>query len=75
MRIFTIFSLLFVLVITNLSAQVNPDNPNLDQIPFYLRNKIKQTPDAPISTVVTINNWDNYSLGVDFAKIIMAKTR
>ncbi|HNW72616.1 MAG: T9SS type A sorting domain-containing protein [Bacteroidales bacterium] len=73
MRIFTIFSLLFVLVITNLSAQVNPDNPNLDQIPFYLRNRIKQTPDAPISTVVTINNWDNYSLGVDFAENNMAE--
>jgi hypothetical protein len=71
MKIFTISGFLFLLMtVSQVFAQVYPDDPNLDQIPQYLRDRASQTvqSDAPLSTVVTIDNWDNYSLGVDFAE-------
>ncbi len=47
MKINTLFGLFFIFIIINLSAKVNPDNPYLDQIPFYLRSKINPTSDFP----------------------------
>ncbi|MEI7726255.1 MAG: T9SS type A sorting domain-containing protein [Bacteroidota bacterium] len=76
MKMFTIAGLLFFcLSVTQLFAQYQPDNPNLDQIPQYLREKasVSKNTDAPLSTVVTIGNWDNFSLGVDFAENNMAE--
>lgn len=50
------------------------DNPNLDRVPFYLRNKpVQQQGKLPLSTVVTVNNWDNFNLAVDFAENNMAE--
>ena len=74
MKTFTICGLLFALITANqLIAQHNGDNPNLDQIPQYLRDRGPLNSDAPLSSVITINNWDNYSLGVDFAENNMAE--
>ncbi|MCX6244864.1 MAG: T9SS type A sorting domain-containing protein [Bacteroidetes bacterium] len=50
------------------------DNPYLDQVPIYLRNA--QTPDngeQVLSTVITVNNWDNFNLAVDFGESNMAE--
>jgi len=50
------------------------DNPNLDQVPFYLRNRpVHQQSKLPLSTVTTINNFDNFSLAVDFGESNMAE--
>jgi hypothetical protein len=50
------------------------DNPYRDQIPFYLRNLQNQNnSDVPLSTVITLNNWDNFNLAVDFAENNMAE--
>ncbi|MCX6277393.1 MAG: T9SS type A sorting domain-containing protein [Bacteroidetes bacterium] len=75
MKVFTLVGLLFVLLFANQSfAQFKGDNPNLDQIPQYLRERGSATSDGTTanSAVVTIDNWDNYSLGVDFAENNMA---
>jgi len=73
MKMFTSFGLLFLLLTINqLYSQNQLDNPNLDQIPQYLRERGSGSPDAPLSSVITIGNWDNYSLGVDFAESNMA---
>ncbi len=76
MKIFTLAGLLFLLMATNqVFAQVHGDNPNLDQVPGYLREKIASHTDAPNATsgVVTIGNWDNFSLGTDFGESNMAE--
>ena len=44
------------------------DDPNLDQVPRYLRENPPVTDQAPISSAITINNFDNFNLGVDFAE-------
>jgi hypothetical protein len=45
------------------------DNPNLDQIPLYLRNNQPvNNSDVPLSTVTTVNNWDNFNLATDFGE-------
>ncbi|MDP1621792.1 MAG: T9SS type A sorting domain-containing protein [Bacteroidales bacterium] len=74
MKIFTTAGLLFLLMtVTQVFAQYPEDDPNLDQIPQYLRERAAVSSDAPLSTVVTINNWDNFNLGVDFAENNMAE--
>jgi hypothetical protein len=44
------------------------DDPNLDQVPRYLREIAPGNTDVPLSTVITINNFDNFNLGVDFGE-------
>ncbi|MFC2102352.1 T9SS type A sorting domain-containing protein [Bacteroidota bacterium] len=44
------------------------DNPNVDRIPWELLQQSQQQTDAPLSTVVTIDDYDNFSLGVNFAE-------
>ncbi len=75
MKMFKLSALFFLLMVTNqLFAQYQVDNPNLDQVPRYLREKSSNLPDAPNNTsaVVTIGDWDNFSLGVDLAENNMA---
>jgi hypothetical protein len=74
MKIFTTICLLFCLITVNqLFAQYKGDNPNLDQVPQYLRERASTATDAPLSTIITIGNWDNFSLGTDFAENNMAE--
>ncbi len=75
MKIFTsAFLFLCMMVAPQVFSQTQGDDPNLDQIPRYLRERAAASnQDAPLSSVVTINNWDNYSLGVDFAENNMAE--
>jgi hypothetical protein len=50
-------------------AQVqHVDDPYLDQVPRYLRENPPVIDHAPLSTVITIDNWDNFNLGVDLAE-------
>jgi hypothetical protein len=49
------------------------DNPNIDQIPPYLRYYDPNSKDLPLSSVITIGNFDNFNLGVDFAENNMAE--
>ena len=51
----------------------NADDPNLDQVPRYLREAGPKTGDLPLSTVMTINNFDNFNLGVDFGESNIAE--
>ena len=45
------------------------DNPNVDHIPISLLKQSQSNPDVvPLSAVVTIDNFDNFNLGVDFAE-------
>jgi hypothetical protein len=59
-----------------LSFQVpaqKPDDPNLDQVPQYLRETAPNNTDLPASTFITINNYDNFNLGVDFGESNIAE--
>ena len=75
MKMFTTSWVLLILLTVNQAfAQQFKDNPNLDQIPRYLRERAaQQVTDAPLSSIVTINNWDNFSLAVDFGENNMAE--
>src|SRR5450830_1553181 len=58
----------FFLVSPHLFSQ-NGDDPNLDQLPRSMWNNLLAPGNNSIaSTVITINNWDNFNLGVDFAE-------
>jgi hypothetical protein len=57
----------FLMAPPRVIAQIE-DNPNLDQIPRYLREVPTTNDHLPLSTVITIGNWDNFNLGVAFAE-------
>ncbi len=44
------------------------DDPNLDQVPRYLREYAPANTEIPLSTIITVNNFDNFNLGVDFGE-------
>jgi len=44
------------------------DNPRVDRIPYELLKQSQQVSDAPLSTVITIGNFDNFNLGTDFGE-------
>ncbi len=48
----------------------NPDNPNYDHLPLeYLQQKqLYKSGGSRSTTVVTINGYDNYKIGTDFAE-------
>jgi hypothetical protein len=76
MKMSTLAGLFCLMMVTNqIFAQSQRDNPNLDQVPRYLRERIANNADAPNApaAVVTVGNWDNFSLGVDFAENNMAE--
>ncbi|MDP1622242.1 MAG: T9SS type A sorting domain-containing protein [Bacteroidales bacterium] len=69
MRFFTSVFMAIILLATNLVfGQYPKDNPNLDQVPQYLLERSSAVNDAPLSSIITVGNWDNFSLGVDFAE-------
>jgi hypothetical protein len=67
MKLFSFFVLFFLFVaINNIVAQ--DDDPNLDQIPRVFRENSAAKVRFPISSVITLNNWDNFYLGIDAAE-------
>jgi len=64
-----LYLLLILFAITTVSAQKQQytDNPNLDQIPQWYIDQIQNSVKAP-SQVITVNDFDNFYLGVDFAE-------
>ncbi|MFO7613504.1 MAG: T9SS type A sorting domain-containing protein [Bacteroidales bacterium] len=61
---------LFVLMafaVTGAMSQDEPDDPRFDRIPQWYIDLKRDAPIMP-STVVTINDYDNFYLGVDFAE-------
>ncbi|MCB0805233.1 MAG: T9SS type A sorting domain-containing protein [Bacteroidales bacterium] len=69
--IITFTLLLFLAINSSIKAQVYEDDPNLDQIPQWYLDQTKSFSKVP-STVVTVNDYDNYFLGVDFAECHIA---
>ncbi|MCB2219166.1 MAG: PKD domain-containing protein [Bacteroidetes bacterium] len=66
--LFGIFILAILLPITGQSQKKQyEDNPNLDQIPQWYIDQIQKGSKAP-SQVITVNDYDNFYLGVDFAE-------
>ncbi|MGA2823942.1 MAG: sialidase family protein, partial [Bacteroidales bacterium] len=70
LRIRTIFLVFFGFCVISLKLfSQNGNDSNLDQLPRSMWNKILAPENNYItSTVITINNWDNFNLGVDFAE-------
>ncbi len=56
-----------ILSSTTIIGQVYDDDPNLDQIPQWYLEQVQQMNRMP-SEVITINDYDNFYLGVDFAE-------
>ena len=69
------FSFLFLLLAFTGSApaQYRPDDSRLDQVPQHIIERIGRPVPGLSSTVVTIDGWDNFSLGVDFGENNMAE--
>jgi len=68
------FLMASLLIVSNAFSQqkskdqlIFEDDPNLDQIPEWYLKQTANSIKAP-STVVTINDYDNFYLGVDFAE-------
>jgi len=60
-------ALVVTLLPSDLIGQVQQDDPKLDQVPrWYYENPITHTRVA--SQMITINNYDNFFLGIDFAE-------
>lgn len=58
----------FLLVSLPLFSQ-NGDDPNLDQLPASMWKNLLSPKNIEVnSTVITVNNWDNFNLGVDFGE-------
>lgn len=68
-REFITYSLLFMLMLGSISlvAQDEEDDPRFDRIPRWYLEQM-QTQEYRPSTVVTIDHWDNFRLGTDFAE-------
>ncbi len=65
-----ILSLVFIFTVLTggqILAQVEVDDPNLDRIPKWYLDQI-QNQQRQASEVITINDYDNFYLGVDFAE-------
>lgn len=65
--ILSLIGILALLCSPALFAQYE-DNPNFDRIPWEYRNISPQQQEAPLSTVITVNNFDNFNLAVDFGE-------
>jgi len=70
MKLFTRFLLLLFCLPLLINAQKEKlytwDDPTRDQVPLEVFKNF--TPDKSASSVITINNYDNFFLGVDFAE-------
>ncbi len=68
---YSAFKALLIILIGFLSLPINGqeviDDPNLDQIPQWYLDSIQKMP-RQNSEVITINDYDNFYLGVDFAE-------
>ena len=68
-RILVKYFLIFLVMIAVLPgySQEEVDNPNLDQVPRSILEQAKN-PQRMAAQVITINNYDNFYLGNDFAE-------
>jgi len=73
-KLSTIFFIGLLLIVNNsYSQQKNKDNlmyaddPNLDQVPEWYLDQISNNP-KQASQVITVDDYDNYYLGVDLAE-------
>jgi len=69
---FLVSTIVFLSFSLSSSAQYQ-DDPSRDRIPWELLNIQPNNTDAPLSTVMTINNYDNFNLGVDFGESNIAE--
>jgi hypothetical protein len=70
LRIWSVFLVFFGFCLISLELfSQNGNDPNLDQLPRSMwNNMLAPGNNSVTSTVITINNWDNFDLGVDFAE-------
>jgi len=71
--IFIMFLIISPIGKESVAQGLNGDDPNRDQLPRYYLNLAPQNPDLPLSSVITVGNWDNFNLGVDFAENTMTE--
>jgi hypothetical protein len=71
------YSFLFLLITFFTQAYLvsaqNPVDPLLDQVPGYLMKHLRMQSGVPLpATVITVDNWDNFDLGIDYGENNMA---
>ncbi|MCX6246314.1 MAG: T9SS type A sorting domain-containing protein [Bacteroidetes bacterium] len=66
----SVYFILFTFVFSPfLVFSQNGENPNLDQLPGSMVNRLLAPRSITTSSsVITVNNWDNFTLGIDFAE-------
>jgi PKD repeat protein len=62
-----LFSVLLIMGSLTNYAQYE-DDPNIDRIPDWYLEQQQSSDNSMVSTVVTVDGYDNYFLGVDFAE-------
>ncbi len=50
------------------AQQINYNDPLRDYAPAYLFHRAPSSGDLPLSSVITVGNFDNFNLGVDFGE-------
>ena len=68
-----IFIVSGLMLLSNAAGGQYQDNPHYDQVPEYLRNNLPSSKPLTLSSVITIDNYDNFDLGTDYAENNMAE--
>ena len=69
-KTFTLPVLVIVMLLFSAPLTAQNEDPNLDQVPKSHWNRVVPPPQqkSPSSSIITIGNFDNFNLGVDFAE-------
>lgn len=62
-----VFSAAFLFSSFLLTAQIGYDDPRFDQVPQWVFDSL-QNREPLATTVITIDGWDNFKIGLDFAE-------
>lgn len=72
-RLAALIAGLTILLLARPALAQYADDPSRDRIPYVLWETPARSGDLPLSSVMTVNNFDNFNLGVDFAESNMAE--
>ena len=66
--VMTMFSVAFLALAAPLFAQDYLDDPRFDRTPQWVYDSLASQREIAATTVITIDGWDNFRVGTDFAE-------
>lgn len=66
--LYSIMMMALGMMTVTVSAQEEIDDPRYDRIPQWVYDSLKNSREITATTVVTIDGWDNFKVGLDFAE-------